>query len=64
MGLAFVVVIVGGPGSLKGVVIGSLAIGMMDTFGKVWFPEFSYVTIFAPMAIILIVRPQGLFGRA
>ena len=61
--LAFVVVIVGGPGSLKGVVIGSLAIGMMDTFGKVWFPEFSYVTIFAPMAIILIVRPQGLFGR-
>ena len=62
--LAFVVVIVGGTGSLTGAIVGSLAIGLADTFGKVWFPELANVTVFLPMAIILIVRPAGLFGRA
>ncbi len=60
---AFVVVIVGGMGSLKGAIIGSLMIGLLDTFGKALFPELSYFTLFAPMAAILAIRPTGLFGR-
>ena len=61
---AFVVVIVGGMGSLKGAVVGSLLVGLLDNFGKALFPELSYFTLFAPMALILAVRPTGLFGRA
>ena len=60
---AFVVVIVGGMGSLRGALIGSLLVGLLDNFGKALFPEFSYFTLFAPMAVILAVRPTGLFGR-
>ena len=62
--LAFVVVIVSGTGSLTGAIVGSLAIGLADTFGKVWFPELANVTVFLPMAVILVLRPAGLFGRA
>ncbi len=61
---AFVVVIVGGMGSLKGALIGSLMVGLLDNFGKALFPELSYFTLFAPMAAILAIRPTGLFGRA
>jgi len=61
---AFVVVILGGMGSLKGALIGSLLVGLLDNFGKALFPELSYFTLFAPMAAILAVRPTGLFGRA
>src|SRR5215467_5978139 len=60
---AFVVVIVGGMGSLKGALIGSLLVGLLDNFGKALFPELSYFTLFAPMAAILAVRPTGLYGR-
>ena len=61
---AFVVVIVGGMGSLRGALVGALLVGLLDNFGKALFPELSYFTLFAPMAIILAVRPTGLFGRA
>ena len=61
---AFVVVIVGGLGSLPGAMTGSLLVGLLDNFGKALFPELSYFTLFAPMAIILALRPTGLFGRA
>ena len=61
--LAFVVVIVGGLGSLRGALIGSLLVGLLDNFGKALFPELSYFTLFAPMALILAIRPTGLFGR-
>ena len=61
---AFVVVIVGGMGSFKGALIGSLLVGLLDNFGKALFPELSYFTLFAPMAAILAVRPTGLYGRA
>ena len=63
MPYAFVVVIVGGLGSLPGAVVGSLLVGLLDNFGKSLFPELSYFTLFAPMAVILAVRPTGLFGR-
>jgi branched-chain amino acid transport system permease protein len=61
---AFVVVIVGGMGSLKGALVGSLMVGLLDNIGKALFPELSYFTLFAPMAAILAIRPTGLFGRA
>jgi len=60
--LAFVVVIIGGLGSLKGALFGGLLVGLLDTFGKVLFPGLAMFTIFAPMAIILALRPTGLFG--
>ncbi len=60
---AFVVVIVGGLGSLPGAMLGSLLVGLLDNFGKALFPELSYFTLFAPMALILALRPTGLFGR-
>jgi branched-chain amino acid transport system permease protein len=58
-----VVVIIGGLGSLPGAIIGSLLIGVIDTFGRSYFPDLSYFTIFGPMVIMLALRPQGLFGR-
>jgi branched-chain amino acid transport system permease protein len=63
LSLGFVVVIVGGRGSLKGSVVGSILVGLVDNFGKALFPELSYFTLFAPMAIIVAVKPTGLFGR-
>ncbi|MBI3635981.1 MAG: branched-chain amino acid ABC transporter permease [Candidatus Rokubacteria bacterium] len=61
---AFVVVIVGGLGSLPGAMVGSMLVGLLDNFGKALFPELSYFTLFAPMALVLALRPTGLFGRA
>ncbi len=58
------VVIIGGRGSLEGAAIGSLFIGLFNTFGQVWFPELAYFVIFGPMALLLAFRPLGLFGRA
>ena len=60
--LAFVVVIIGGLGSLKGAFVGGLLVGCLDNFGKALFPELALFTIFAPMALILAARPAGLFG--
>ncbi len=61
--LAFVVVIVGGMGSLKGAAVGSIMVGMVDTFGKALVPDLSYFTLFLPMAIVLAIKPTGLFGK-
>jgi branched-chain amino acid transport system permease protein len=61
--LAFAVVIIGGMGSLGGAAIGALAVGLADNFGKALFPEISYFTLYAPMALILAIKPTGLFGR-
>ena len=59
--LTLIVVVVGGPGSLKGAAVGSLVIGMVDTYGQVLAPELARVTIYALMAAVLLVRPHGLF---
>jgi branched-chain amino acid transport system permease protein len=61
---ALVVVVVGGLGSLEGAAVGSLFIGLIDAFSKAWIPELSYFAVFAPMAIVLVLRPAGLFGRS
>lgn len=62
--LAFAVVIIGGMGSLGGAAVGAITVGLADNFGKALFPELSYFTLYAPMVLILALRPQGLFGRA
>ena len=62
--LAFVVVIIGGMGSLKGALVGSVVVGLLDNFGKALVPELSYFTLFAPMVIVLAIKPTGLYGRA
>lgn len=59
-----VVVVIGGLGTLRGAFLGSLIIGMADTFGKALIPQFSLFLIFAVMAGVLLVRPSGLFGRS
>jgi branched-chain amino acid transport system permease protein len=61
---ALVVVVIGGLGSLQGAAVGSALIGLVDAFSKVWVPELSYFAVFAPMAIVLMFRPAGLFARS
>lgn len=60
---ALVVVIVGGLGSLEGAIVGSLIVGLVDAYGRWLLPEFSYFMVFGPMALLLLFRPTGLFGR-
>jgi branched-chain amino acid transport system permease protein len=61
--ISFVVVVIGGIGSITGALIASLLVGFVDTFGKVFFAELSGIGIYVLMAIILIWRPEGLLGR-
>ena len=58
--LALIVVVVGGPGSLPGAVVGSLIIGMAETFGQIFVPAFSSVMIYVVMALVLLLKPGGL----
>jgi branched-chain amino acid transport system permease protein len=62
--LSLVVIVIGGLGSLQGAMLGSLLIGLADTFGKAYLPEFASFTIFAVMALVLVLKPSGLLGRA
>jgi branched-chain amino acid transport system permease protein len=59
---AFVVVVIGGMGSVMGALVGSLLVGLVNAFGVLAFPALAVVLTFALMAVILIVRPWGLFG--
>ncbi|PYO57238.1 MAG: branched-chain amino acid ABC transporter permease [Candidatus Rokuibacteriota bacterium] len=61
--LALVVVILGGSGSLLGSLVGSFVVGFLYNFGQAMFPELAYVVLFLPMLLVLVLRPQGLFGR-
>jgi branched-chain amino acid transport system permease protein len=79
--LAFVVIVIGGIGSIKGAFIGSILVGVTDTLGRVFLPDLlkifiepSYATsigssigsmlIYILMALILIIKPSGLFGKS
>lgn len=62
--ICFVVVVIGGIGSIKGAFLGALAIGIADVFGQAFLPDFASVAVYALMAVILIWRPSGLFGRS
>ena len=60
---AFVVVVIGGLGSFAGSFVSALLVGELQSFGILIFPAISIVLLFAIMAVVLIVRPQGLLGR-
>lgn len=60
---SLVVVIIGGLGSLPGAVVGALIVGLTDSFGRSQVPELAYFTLFAPMALVLVLRPAGLLGK-
>ena len=60
---AAVVVILGGTGSLLGSFLGSIVVGFIYNFGQALLPELAYFVLFLPMLLVLIFRPQGLFGR-
>jgi branched-chain amino acid transport system permease protein len=61
--ISFVVVVIGGIGSIKGAFVGAMLIGLADTFGKVLLPDVASMVVYASMVLVLIWRPQGLFGR-
>ena len=58
--LTLIVVVIGGPGSLRGAALGAFLIGMFETFGQVFFPAIASVIVYALMAVILLARPGGL----
>ena len=60
---SLIVVVVGGLGTLSGAAVGSALIGPGDTFGKILFPQFALAVVFAIMAVVLLARPSGIFGR-
>ncbi|MFZ5462043.1 MAG: branched-chain amino acid ABC transporter permease [Pseudomonadota bacterium] len=62
--ICFVVVVIGGIGSVRGALLAAILIGMADTFGKVLVPDFAGMTIYVLMALVLLWRPEGLFKRA
>ncbi len=59
---AFIVIVIGGMGSLRGAFVGSLLIGVADTFGKAYFQSIALFLIYLAMTAVLLIRPQGLFG--
>jgi branched-chain amino acid transport system permease protein len=61
---AFVVVVIGGMGSLTGAFLAAILIGVLSAFGIVLFPQITLVLLFLVMAVVLVLRPQGLLGRA
>ena len=61
--ISFVVVVIGGIGSVKGALVAALLIGLADTFGKVLVPQVAGMVVYLLMAAVLLWRPQGIFGR-
>jgi len=61
--MCFVVVVIGGIGSISGALIAALLVGFVDTFGKVFFAQLSGIGVYVLMAVILIWRPQGLRSK-
>jgi branched-chain amino acid transport system permease protein len=61
--VALIVVILGGTGSLLGALVGSFIIGFLYNYGQALFPDLAYVILFLPMVVVLVLRPQGLFGK-
>jgi branched-chain amino acid transport system permease protein len=61
--VVFAVVVIGGMGSIMGAILTGFALGIIEGLTKVFFPEASNTVIFVIMAIVLLIRPAGLFGR-
>jgi branched-chain amino acid transport system permease protein len=62
--LAFVVVVIGGLGSLEGALVGALIVALVRTAGIQFFPEIELAVLYLIATVVLLVRPTGLFGRA
>ena len=62
--LAFVVVVIGGLGSLQGALVGALIVSFVRTAGIQFFPEIELAVLYLIAAAVLLIRPTGLFGRA
>ena len=60
---SFIVTVIGGMGSVAGALVGSLLIGLVRSFGTIGFPLFTEGLMFLLMAIVLVVKPSGLFGK-
>jgi branched-chain amino acid transport system permease protein len=60
---AFIITVIGGLGNLKGAFVGSLIVGVLSAYGTLYFPVFELFFIFVIMAVVLLVRPEGLFAR-
>ncbi len=60
---AFIITVIGGLGNLKGAFAGALIVGILSSYGILLFPVFELFLIFLIMAVVLMVKPQGLFGR-
>jgi branched-chain amino acid transport system permease protein len=62
--ISFVVIVIGGLGSIRGALVAALLIGLADVFGQVVFPQIAGMTVYLVMAAVLLWRPRGLFGAA
>jgi len=60
---AFIITVIGGLGNLKGAFVSSLIVGVLSAYGTLFFPVFELFFIFVIMAVVLLIRPQGLFAR-
>jgi branched-chain amino acid transport system permease protein len=63
LGIAFVVVVVGGLGTLSGALVGGLLIGVVQSVMSTLWPGGAQLMIYAAMALVILTRPTGLFGR-
>ncbi|GAB1845519.1 branched-chain amino acid ABC transporter permease [Achromobacter xylosoxidans] len=63
LNIVFAVVVIGGLGSIMGAIVTGLALGLLEGLAKVFYPEASTVVVFIVMAVVLLTRPAGLFGK-
>ena len=63
LNIVFAVVVIGGLGSILGAIISGLALGLLEGLTKLFYPEASTVVVFVIMAVVLLTRPAGLFGK-
>ena len=61
--LSLIVVVIGGTGSIQGALLGGVLIGLLDSFGKAYFPQAASYIVYGFLIVILLVRPSGLLGR-
>ncbi len=61
--LSMIVVVVGGTGSIQGALVGGILLGLLEAFGKAYFPDYSHFIAYVTLIVVLLIRPGGLLGR-
>ncbi|CAM5212137.1 Branched-chain amino acid transport system permease protein OS=Castellaniella defragrans OX=75697 GN=HNR28_001294 PE=3 SV=1 [Castellaniella defragrans] len=61
--VSFVIVVIGGIGSIRGAFLAAMLVGFVETFGQVFFPQIAGMLVYLLMALILLFKPQGLFNQ-